>query len=405
MTFDEKTNKMFELKKDFFQTKELNEIGFDSRNINKLIEQDYINRVERGIYKVSKLRFDNLLEYLVKFLEKGMYDIAIKYLVECSKYEDENKKAIKVLYRNLVVKNNDLEMFSKIFCEYLDKKDMITSYEMLILYLLNYLVILPERYQMIINCINRDVVLDNFKDCSDRKIANYILNDQFVKVYKSSNFTKEEYTILINLCNKISGKFSDLRYEVKCLVRDKKYEEALLYLKDKNLFFYEKYVIYLLDILININKTQEIHKIKALQANNCFDAIDKNLFEKALEFSNIYSKNSTITLLLEDINLAINNIVKNKKNYVITKKDTAKILLKEIKNKLENNEIDDELFNKINEYLGKFKKRKYNFVVFDLIKLSIVKKDFTYSRVIQLLDFIIDEYRPININNYINHFD
>lgn len=71
-------------------TKQLNLYGFNSTDINKLIEGNVIERVKRGHYSFRDT--DKLFDYGVKLAKERNYDLSNKIFLKCYELNPNNYK-------------------------------------------------------------------------------------------------------------------------------------------------------------------------------------------------------------------------------------------------------------------------------------------------------------------------
>ena len=232
------------------------------------------------------------------------------------------------------------------------------------------------------------------------------------------------------------------------LVAEKKYQDIIDFLenkkKSKKLSFNDEYVLRLATSMVEIQKTNKIPTSHIIETKDIFAAIDDSNFYLALELSNnfnikkgIDNKSNLINLLLSDICYLIKEIkLSSSKKIEVEKRtepDTEPLVEKEnekdrvdksitsntapltSENNILSTTFSDIVMNlmlgnscnateMIRNYLDLINKRDYEYLIIDLIKLSIVKKDMTFTEPMIVLTMINKEDFTIDISEYLRKF-
>lgn len=322
-------------------TKDLYGMGLNQYYINKLISDEVLERIDKGIYKYnSKARSNELYEYAKNLKFKKAFDQARIYFRQAINEYNGNDKA----YLSLIIDclfNKDYKSSLKYLQDYLDNKEELE---------------LDELDKLICVLFNKDII-----------VPEYI-------------FSQAKDGLHIKLSNKYE-KFFDKKgarslYFAVDEANENNYYEAQFYLNTisnyncKN----EKVELQLniLKILIsNITYKDKIKKDKLFESEENFNSLNVNVLFN--QFYTSYNKGN----FKSSVN-AINNIINlNKKNGKFNPVLEAYIIvLKAIMNM--QNGIDPQV-------KTGFKAPNYDFSKIDLCLLSIKNKDFQNGK-----SFIVD---------------
>ena len=195
------------------------------------------------------------------------------------------------------------------------------------------------------------------------------------------------------------------------LVQSTKYEEVVTLLeniqKSHKLLNSLYYTLNLAKDLISIQSSKKIPASQGITTNQFFKALESKDYEYALSLIDnikLYDKSKEcLELLLKDIVEEINKIkIENK---VKNEDDLDKFIDKDILiiiNSLRRNDIDLS-FNKIKEFLKEYNKSDYEFLIQDLVKLSLLEND-DYHLVIDTLTLIKNDKFTFSLAFYIQKF-
>ena len=447
----EKLNILYDhfLNRDCLTTKLLNEIGFSSYDITKLIENNIIKREKKGLYLF--LDYDGLLEYGKQLISLKEYDKGNKCFEKCFIHDPSNTN---VAFR-LLLRAIDIDDYNSAFklCDIISRQDNIyyNSDVNFYLFLLSQIADAPEEY----------VNYTKFMHYSELELpTNY--NNQFNSIYndirafclkkkfkpalsllidtaKKKEKMSIQDIISIKLLSKVVDKNKENKNIISEYIIEKKYNELIRYLEDKKnkqkLGSLERNVLILSKQYLYIKDKRIIPKIKECDSENLFDLINAHDYKKALDVScsnwkeNASNEKNLIRFILEDICDFIKSIeydetiVKDdntdNKNDIIsnetsTKKDnnqTKHINIKDngindfvsVISYLLNDEID-KAFECLNIYMDNTHKGEFKFLIVNLIKLGLLKKDFSFSEAMIELSLMNKDNYNINISKYIQEF-
>jgi len=414
-------------------TKELNDFGFNSKDINMLIEQKKLVRIKRGYYKF--LNFNKLYELGKNKLSNKDYDNGIKYFERCLEIDPSNIDVSFKLFFNSI-KNKEYEKSLKYFDVLLKNEDNYIEDNNLILYLLSLIVDLPDDYKKYVKNIKYNDI--KIKDNDSRyhniviqnKIRKCVISRKFpyaLNLYKELNptgsFLNIREFLIKNLINQVLDKEMDCKNLLIKMVESKKYNEIIDFLEKKNennyLSITDKYILELSKKILIIKETNIIPEKVIVNTSKIFEAIDGNNFKLALELSENYNLEKNVNVssnvfhkLLVDICLLIEDV---------SKQNEDKIKFIEIKEeKVEKNKIKDtndcylmlidnilkgdlnNAFINLNDYLNSIGKIDYEFLLINLIKLGILKKEF--NEVLLVLSYLNYDKYLFSISDYIQKF-
>ena len=118
-------------------TKELNECGFNSTDINKLIDENIIERVKRGFFFFIDV--DKLFEYGRKIAKEKRYDLSNKIFEKCYDLDPNNYKYCLQFFMICIHEreyNKAFELYERLYILGNENEKIDLGYYM---YLLNYI--------------------------------------------------------------------------------------------------------------------------------------------------------------------------------------------------------------------------------------------------------------------------
>lgn len=361
-------------------------------DISKLINNNLITRVKRGSYSVT---CENLFNFCQLLINNKDYDLAYKYLLKCIELDyNYIDKFYNVFCDNILNNNIDL------VCLYFDvlsyyENDYISNIN-LYMYLLSFIVNIPDKYKGYIKNLELDDLIDD--NNIDNNIIKNIYFTKFNQSFSSLNDNNKDNQVLKTLLARNINVDRNNRLNILNLVKENKYKELKDYLKNKentyNLTLLDSKVYLLLDSLFYIISSGKIPKVEIDNTNNIFKAIDGNNYKLALSLSNEYNKinnidndSNVIYLLLKEICKEIDNL-----SYYF---DIIIFLMK--KN-----------FDKVNELIDKYlkfkNKNEYNILLKKSIDISINENDYCFRKFINMLSEIDRNSFVFNLNEYIENF-
>lgn len=400
-------------------TKELNSYGFNSKDLKKLIEEGKLERVKIGLYRFidAKALFIEGKKYL-KTKEYGKSNL---YFEKSYELDNTNLKvAFELFVDSIVAKDYDKTL--KYYEVLVNTKNpyYIPDYYTY-LYLLNSITELPKNYQEQVKKMTlADISLytndKRYKDTlSQNKIRKSIISKNFKFALKQLNdFTQKQkentiYDILLRtLIIEAIEKENIERANIIKLLKEKNYQEIINLLKEKEqretLSYLEQNIIKLSETIISIINKKEIPLIDNTYTENIYEAIQRNNYELAYQINKSNSQKYNINIDNDILNILlteIKNLTKTKEEPKIENKKNIEIT--DIINDLIQNDID-KAYNSIKEYLTINNHKEYELLINNLIKVSILEKDITYSKaIIALINLNRTDYQ-FDISKYIEEF-
>lgn len=427
-------------------TKELNSYGFNSKDLSDLIEQGILKREKRGYY--SYLSVKDLYKYGRRLNQKKEYEKAVLCFEKCYQLNPNDINiCFQLFFRNILI--HDYENALKYF-EILDDNDdeYYTSDNNLYIYLLNIITELPEKYKSYAKHIKYedlkakdddkrfgDIVLEN-------KIRKAIHNKKFAVAAKMLNkILNEKGTlnfqniIVKNLLLQVKEVKDNRRNIILDMINNEEYQNIFDYLinleeqiyLDKNDYLIKKIV----QNLIYMNKTSKIPKIEIMSTDRFTDAVVGQNFELALSLmekthieTGLAQDENPIYLLLVKINEQLNKIKSEKnidieeeienKNEKSIEKETIVLEPQPIAQNTNYTFIDitkylmqqdlENAFVALRNYLENINKKQYEFLIVDLIKLSVIENDIAFTKPMIALTYISRDNYEFNISEYIQEF-
>lgn len=404
-------------------TKKLNENGFSSKNITELIEKGYLIRIKRGYYNFYEI--NSLILYGKRLLKNNRYSSALECFETCYGIDPNNKDVNMQLFLCNILIKNYIKALKYLENLYVNNQLMVVDYNFYI-FLLNFVIELPNMYREYAKNLGFDDLMIDYNEKFDNKfflqnkVRLSVFNQRFILALKQYNeFTKDKTKLEAPeiIIKKILRQLIEIQIiskeKILGLIKNKKYEEVKNYLNNLqtryNLSISDKYILILIDTLLDIKTKKNIFISQVFTAKNVFEAIDGKNYKLALSFCEEYNTKNTfencLKILLLDIEEEINNI-KNKK---IVKDDIQlaikekKISVDDIINNFKKNEVNDAI-DLLKNFLESINKSQYIFLVLSLIKISILGKDNTFIKPINLLMLLSKDEFKFDINEYISEF-
>ena len=220
------------------------------------------------------------------------------------------------------------------------------------------------------------------------------------------------------------------------LAKNKDYEEIVNYLHAKqkrhNLSLTDTYTLKLVNEIINLQQTKQIPEKTIFQSEKLFEAIDGNNYDLAFSLcesynstNNINNSENTINLLLTDICDMIKQISSPLQTPTeiiedqFVEEPAEEVLYEEpissIKNASSSASFSDVIrflmksdlenaFKVLRNYMESINKKEYEFLIVDLIKLSLIEKDLAFTKPMIALTYVSRENFMFDISNYIQEF-
>lgn len=447
-------------------TKELINKGLSNVDLTRFTKEKILIRTEKGKYQLNK---NMLLEIANKLIENNQTDEAMNYLEGYYKLDKTNHIVLINLLNNAVIEEDYEKIFTLINDIY-DKDEQTSNTDFnFYLVLLKKIVELPikfkekAKYIVYYDIEIKDRKTNNIEELN--KLRSFVINNKITsakqiitKLINENNTI--EYQLINNLIDNIIKKRNpnvikiaetSTNYSViNKYLNNKEYDALIDYFNNdkeklnKNM----RYILNVCETLISITKTSRVPLVIESKVQNVYDAIDNNNFKLALSISagynkakNIDNSNSSMYLILKDINNLINSLKINEsitvsdkgKENIIEMKQESKVESEPLKqtkqiayNKKdetqstpeENNVVSsiidiitsllkedlENAFKSLKSYLKIVNKEKYEFLVIDLIKLSILEKDKAYTKPMAVLNYLSRENYTFEISEYIESF-
>lgn len=420
-------------------TKVLNGYGFNSKDLSDLIDKGVLQRVRRGYY--SFLAVDDLYRYGKDFIYLKDYEKANKCFERCYILDHNHVGTCFQLFLNSINKYDYdsafkyFEGLSNIDDPYCEKDNNFY------LYLLNVITDVPEKYKEFVKYLKfEDICIDmHDKRYRNKPFRNKIRKTVFLGklpfalqqlnglMADPKSITVQDILIKSLLVQAVTIE-ADRKNEVIELIKTKQYEKLALVLEEKqkrrNLNVGDNYTLRLVEDMLHIQKTKKVPKPKNSKVQNMFQAIDGYNYELAFEMcekvnsaNNIDLSKNVIYLLLRDVCVLINEI----SNLTESKTSESPVLVQDISNvgvpsaKDENVSFSeivkylmasdmDNAFDTLCLYMKSIGKSDYEFLIFDLIKLSLIEKDMAFTKPMIALSYLSKDDFKFDVSSYIQEF-
>lgn len=436
MINEENLKKLYEgiLNNPELTTNQLNNYGFDSEDISTLIKQRRLAKIKEDHY--SFVSVNALLRYGKKLIAMKEYDKATVCFEKCYELNPNHSNAIFRLFLSSIKNKNYDKAFE--YFDHIYRYDNPNSNYYL--YLLSMITELPEKHKKHVKCLKlEDIIVEVNNNREDSDIQNKIrilsLNQQFLVAEQQLNkYTKQngktsiqELTTEVLLSQAIVNQEKE-KQNISELIKEKRYEEAIEYLENiqeqHNLSRSNEFALSLLKDLTEIIKTGIIPEKQASSSSNLYAAIKGKNYEVALQLSsehnrkeNVDENNNVIYKLLTEIKSLIDMQKKQKIESPKIEEQAAQkpivqpnrissscnSAINDIIEYLLKNDLDN-VFLTLRNYLDSIDQRKYEFLIVNLIKISIIEEDLYFTRPINALENVSSGNLEFNISEYIIAF-
>lgn len=449
MINEENLNKLYEgiVNGNELTTKELNGYGFNSKDLTDLIEQGSLERVKRGYYSFQSI--DELFRYGKKLIAEKDYDKAIECFKKCYELDPNHSGACFQLFLRSISKK-DYEAAFKYFEVLSDTENPYYSADSnFYLYLLSIITDIPDKHKEYARYLKIEDIRVDFNDKryqdipQQNKIRIAVLQRKFPYALKLLNdLTAQHGSLTVQDIITRTLLFQALEVENKSkstlieLAKNKDYEEIVNYLHAKqkrhNLSLTDTYTLKLVNEIINLQQTKQIPEKTIFQSEKLFEAIDGNNYDLAFSLcesynstNNINNSENTINLLLTDICDMIKQISSPLQTPTeiiedqFVEEPAEEVLYEEpissIKNASSSASFSDVIrflmksdlenaFKVLRNYMESINKKEYEFLIVDLIKLSLIEKDLAFTKPMIALTYVSRENFMFDISNYIQEF-
>lgn len=383
-------------------TSMLNSYGFNSRDIKKLIDNGFIERIRIGYY--SFIGVDKLYNYGEELIKQKENDKAINCFVKCYELDPSHPGANYQLFLYCLSEEDYEEAF--LYLEnYYKTSDMTYRADCNVyLCLLSMIMPLPDKFQNIVSDLNyKDILVDSFdKDFqfSNRMRLN-IFNGRLRIAFKEINdliarrgSANRNECIAIGLLSKQKALMDSNLIKINYLVKEKKYESLKEYLSiiftNHNFSEFENILYKLVSDLLRIRENGIIPRTLDLNPHTVWEAISIKNYKVVKDLIHKYDINGILKKLLDEI---LEEIEKNHKE--------------NLKNSLINALFVADWSNVVKflrEYLKLFQKSNYEFLMIGLIKLSLLENDKEFTKPLRTLSALTTDNFVYNPNEYIQMF-
>lgn len=412
-------------------TQELLGVGFTNKDLTRLIEAGKIRRVSRGIYELENAQ--GLFKYTQILFSKRCKNSerGKKALKRCIEIEPDNGSIQTRAFLNAVIEE-DYETALSSF-EVMDRTDneKYKKDQNLWLFLLSFVCDLPDKYMERIKNMKLDDLLTLKDDTRylDRPLQNKIRNAIWKQSFKEAAYLSKSMqkpsdkkigSIITEklLSNAISVYCRDHDYLYDLIIKGKYEEVVSLLTKAKEIrglnLVDEQFLIVVSDMLYILNEKKVPVVNEEKQILTFTDALMAHDYEKLLEIYRLSAGRKTsksskfMGILLERID---NEICKLKKQ------EEASVPV--VQNEQVSNDVDrrfsiiassliggdvDTAFSLLDDYLSAIDKAEFRGYVADLIKLSLLKKDVSFTEPILLLSVLSRDEFDFNVATYIQDF-
>lgn len=414
MINEENINKLYDnvINNIELETKQLNNLGFNSKDIANLIEKGTIERKKRGYYKF--ININELIYYGKNLLAKDS-EKSYKCFHKCYQLDPTNYSACFQLFMNSIRKKDYDEAF-KYFDIIIQNENKYYEKDInLYLYLLNLLTKIPDKYVEYAKYIKLEDMLilkgdkryDNINPYNE--IRTLIFKGKLPYAYKKhndiikSNNCNTSCRFIQILLEQVLEKEIKVKKTIKELLENKKYTELYEYLdniKNNNIIYeYIKKIVY--DI-ININKTNKLPRININNTYNVYDAIDGKNYYLAYQLNIDYLKKYNMDYNDNLLYLALSNIYELIENNKLIENNNKNIQVSEIISSLLNQNIN-EATDLLKIYLKNIDKLEYEYLILKLIDINL-KEDKKFDKVILMLIDIDKNNFNYQLHVYLQEF-
>lgn len=415
--------------KDTLTTEELNNLGFSSHDLAKLVETGEIKRVKRGVYIPNNpngflIYYKNLGNKTVK-----NYKRQSQCIERCYERWPDNAS---ICFWFLVDKFRRADFMFDIL-PVLDVLSMTVNPYYLAdfntyLSLLSEVMELPEKYRKLVETFQFSDMeiscLDNRYTDADINKANeirrHISHKDFYNAYSSiHNYSGYKNLLILFLINRIHNRDFQIWEQTKVLVQNGNYQQLVSYLTDLSGKYTLNYkVLELLEMgkdFLSIQETKMLPTVveEIPYPSNLHVLIKRKDYRKAIDVLRKSQSNNFGTmfgLALVDINQLIHSVelenarknssvcVEEEKEGIQNNADFSEIIQLLLQEKL------DEAFQKLDSYLTVIEKGSYKGFIIDLIKLSLKDKDLSFEEVITTLTELSHGDYQFDVSGYVFDF-
>lgn len=449
MINEENLNKMYNglIDEKELTTKELNSYGFNSKDLTDLINDRVLERVKRGYY--SLLSIDDLFYYGKQLIASKDYDKATACFKKCYELNPNHLETCFQLFLRAVQSKNYEEAFTYFEHFYDSDDEYYNNDSKFYLYLLSMITEIPEQHREYAKYLKLEDIRIDFNDkrfsdpYSQNKVRISALNQKFTLASKQLNELIKQHgslsvqdIITRTLLSQAIEVQNGLKKNITNLAVEKKYKEIISHLKivqeQHHLSAADECILFLAREVSKLAETGIIPEKEVISTNKLFEAVNGKNFELALSLSKDYIERNNIDpsdnamfMLLKDIT----ELIKTKTNRAEEKKVvtspvkkaepvtniniatsqinaspmTSNITFATVIGYLMQQDFDNS-FRALRGYLNGINRSEYEFLIIDLIKISLIEKDVAFSKPMIALIYASRENFTFNISEYIQNF-
>ena len=424
-------------------TKELNSYGFNSKDLTDLINDGVLERVKRGYY--SFLSIDDLFCYGKQLIASKEYDKATACFKKCYELVPNHLGACFQLFLRAVKSKNYEEAFIYFEHFYDSDNEYYNNDSNFYLYLLSMITEIPEQHREYAKYLKLEDIRVDFNDkrfndpYSQNKVRISALNQKFTLASKQLNELIKQHgrlsvqdIITRTLLSQAIEVQNELKKNIANLAIEKKYKEIIAHLEkvqeQHHLSTADECILFLAREVSKLEETGIIPEKEVISTNKLFEAINGKNFELALSLSNDYIERNNIDpsdnamfMLLKDIT----ELTKTKTNKAEAKQVvTSPVKKAESVNNNTTPQINaspmtsnitfatvigylmqqdfDNSFRALRGYLNGINKSEYEFLIIDLIKISLIEQDVAFSKPMIALTYVSRENFTFDISESAN---
>ena len=395
---------------------ELEQIGLSLEDVTDLVSKGILSGIQKGYYIVKNVDF--LLVEGRDAFNKEDYELASKYFETYLNVNENSLDAYYNLFLSYVGRQKYDDAFNllNILIDYKNKYLADINYYLLLLS--NFLEI-PEKYVDYVSSLKLEDILINENDDrfvnvdSENEIRKYVLKQAIRKIYINIIILERKYgrqnnQVLVKKLCKLIEQAEKNKDKLKLdLIKEKKYEllKQEISLK-KNLSSFDELKLILINKYLEIDKSKIVPEVKKLYYLNIYDAIDSGDFFQVLEFHTEYLRKRKITLDDNIVYLIIKDIISliaTINNDLREENDNRVSFINNIMTALINKDTD-KAFRDLSIYLKDIKKSEYEFLIINLIKISLLEKDGNFTKIKLILRELGNNEYKYEVADIINEF-
>lgn len=384
-------------------TKELNELGFNSYMITKMVNDSFIVRKERGVYSLGKV--DSILNYGIELLE-SRDKVNSKYIFDYCYGMEPNNYHVNVLLLSYSIlfgiKEHVFKYFDFVYNYLKNNNREKDAYYILFMY--SYCYGVPNPFELDYKSFLKSSIRSN--ECDSNLLREYVYTIDFERAKEKNinGLSSFENVLEANLetvlINKSYSTFSLKNNTVRQNISNGNYSKSkdILESRDKLGFlsYSQKKLLYLINVCLHVSLTGNFPETKEISDfNNFYLCIDANRFDLAKKIlDNYYDTKSDIDRNRNAFYLVLDKLVELMR--VVDDKNTKEML------NLDNviGMIIDNDYSLVDEYLNSIDKSNYCFLIHDLAKLAEFSNNNLFV-ITTLISISTGDYK-FNINNFVS---